>query len=235
VLGALGSGGAILTLPVLVYVAKLKVREAVAVSQVVIGCAALFGSLLQASGRNIQWKQFCWFTVTGIPMAAWGNSLGNRLDPHWQMFIFGGLILAAGSRIIKSAGEPSQTRWDWRVVLVSGALTGLLTGLLGVGGGFLLVPALLAFGGLGPKAAAATSLPIIAVNAGTGAALNHALWLRHLPLALSFLGATLIGTFAGIALASRLSEDRMRLVLGWALVMVALFVIALHTTEIVVG
>jgi uncharacterized membrane protein YfcA len=92
--------------------------------------------------------------------------------------------------------------------------------LLGVGGGFLLVPALIAFGGLEARRATATSLPVIAVNSIGGAAGQAAVWIPVLGLALSFLGATLVGTFGGMMLAREASEVKLKQSLGVVLILV---------------
>ncbi|GAB4414998.1 MAG: sulfite exporter TauE/SafE family protein [Bryobacter sp.] len=231
VLGALGTGGGILALPVLLYVAELPLREAVAVSQVVIALSSLFGTLLQGQRANLAWRHILCYGLAGVPLAKLGNYLGNRLEGDWQMVLFGALVGVAGYRILRGSAATEAGHWNLPLAILSGAGIGFLTGLLGVGGGFLLVPVLISAGGLAVKLAAATSLPIIALNAGMGAWDNRAVWQAHASLVGLFLGSTLVGTYVGIAAAHRLSEQVMRKGVGWALVVVGIFEIIVNAMK----
>jgi uncharacterized membrane protein YfcA len=224
VLGALGSGGAILALPVLVYVAHLGVREAVGVSQVVVGTAALFGSLLNLRSGRISLRHAFLYSLAGIPAAKLGAWAGRQIDAAWQMLVFGILVGIAGWRMLRPANPRPAERESIAVAILVGAVVGSLTGLLGVGGGFLLVPALIGFGGLDTKRATATSLAIIAANSAVGAWESYALWSREISLVGAFLGSTLLGTFAGLNWARRVSEQKLRTALGWVLVSVGVVV-----------
>jgi hypothetical protein len=224
VLGALGSGGAILALPVLVYAGGLPPVQAIAVSQIVVGVAALFGAALQAFQRRVSWRHAALYTVAGIPGTRLGHNLRELLPPDWLLGLFAVILVAAGFRMLRGPEEIPESRSSAALSLSIGATVGLLTGLLGVGGGFLLVPAMIAFGGLPTKAAMATSLPVIALNSLSGAFQSRALWLPHAPLVLSFLAATLTGTFVGIRWGRRFPETRLRDALAWLLVIVGLAV-----------
>ncbi len=224
VLGALGSGGAILALPILVYGAQLPVRQAVAVSQLVVGTAALVGTLLQWRAGRIVWREVLIFGAAGMPATKLGAVLAERADPRWLMLGFAALVMLAGVRILQSAGNNSAGKNRVGVSIVAGGVVGVLTGLLGVGGGFLLVPALIAFAGLDARRATATSLPVIAVNSLTGAVQQQAQWGAVLGLALSFLGATLAGTFIGLKMGKGASELKLKQALGVVLISVGLVV-----------
>jgi len=225
VLGALGSGGAILALPVLVYVAGLPVRQAVAVSQLVVGLASLVGTLLQFRTGRIAWREVLLFALVGIPATRVGTFVATRVEAQLLMIGFAGVMIAAGSRMLltTSKAEGGQRSRIW-ISLMAGLLVGFLTGFLGVGGGFLLVPALIALAGLDAKQATATSLPVIAVNTLSGAMQQSEQWLGVAGLAFSFLGATLVGTFVGLRWGSLASEAKLRQALGMILVAVGIVV-----------
>ncbi len=223
-LGALGSGGAILALPILVYGAALQVRQAVAVSQLVVGTAALVGTQLQVRRGTVVWREALLFGSAGIPATWLGATFERRVDPHWLMLGFAGLVTVSGVRMLQTAHVVETGKNRVGVSLLLGAIVGLLTGLLGVGGGFMLVPALIAFGGLDARRATATSLPVIAVNSLSGAVQQIDQWTAVLGLALSFLGATLVGTFVGIRLGHSVSELKLKKALGFVLISVGLVV-----------
>jgi len=228
VLGSLGSGGAILSLPILVYGAQLPVRQAVAVSQLVVGTAALVGTLLQARRGAVSWREVLIFGAAGIPATKLGSVLAERLDPHLLMIGFALVVVVAGAKMLWSADDHTVGRSRMSVAIGAGALVGVLTGLLGVGGGFLLVPALIAFGGLDSKRATATSLPVIAVNSLSGAVQQEAQWSAVLGLALSFLAATLVGTFIGVQLGRAASATKLKQALGLVLITVGCVVGAVN-------
>jgi uncharacterized membrane protein YfcA len=225
VLGALGSGGAILALPILVYGALLPVRQAVAVSQLVIGTAALVGTLLQARTGRIVWREVILFAVVGVPATRLGSLAAGLVDTKVLLLAFSLVMVAAGIGMAASTrtrGGPTETHVF--VSMVAGGLVGFLTGLLGVGGGFMLVPALIAFGGMDAKRATASSLPVIAVNTLSGAIGQHALWEPVFGLAMSFLGATLVGTFVGLRMGRAASELKLKQALGIVMVFVGILV-----------
>lgn len=224
VLGALGSGGAILALPILVYVAHLPVRQAVAVSQLVIGLASFVGTLVQMPTGRVVWREVLLFGLAGVPATRLGAWTGSHIEPRLLMVGFAGVMALAGVRMLRSSPDEGAGKPRVAVSLVTGLAVGFLTGLLGVGGGFLLVPALITFGGLDARRATATSLPVIALNTLSGAAQNRELWATVLPLALSFLGATLIGTFVGLKVGREASEARLRQGLGMVLILVGVAV-----------
>jgi uncharacterized membrane protein YfcA len=210
VLGALGSGGAILALPVLVYGVSLSVPQAIAVSQIVVGSAALIGALLQSRRGAVRWREASLFAFSGLPATTLGAYLGSHLEARHLMLTFAVLVFLAGARLWFFDSQTPSPRPRLPLCLALGALVGLLTGMLGVGGGFLLVPAMIAFAGIDTRAATATSLPVIALNSLTGALQHVPLWSSLLPLVLTFLLATLLGTFLGLALARRASERHLR-------------------------
>ncbi len=222
VLGALGSGGAILALPVLVYAGGLAPTSAIAVSQLVVGVASLFGGLLQIIAGKISIRGAILYSAAGIPATKIGTLIRERLPENFLMSAFAAIVVVAGLRMLNHRPDSKEGLSHPVLSMGIAATVGLITGMLGVGGGFLLVPAMIAFGGLGTRAAMATSLPVIALNSLSGAYQSQVLWQPHLNMALSFLGATLAGTFLGIRFAKSASEEKLRAALAWTLVLVGL-------------
>jgi uncharacterized protein len=228
-LGALGSGGAILALPILLYGAHLETRQAIAVSQLVVGCAALLGTLLRSLGGDVVWRQALLFGAVGVPASRLGAWVNQRVSPDVLMIFFSILVTAAGLRMLaRASAEPSELPLDVPVSIATGLVVGFLTGMLGVGGGFLLVPSLISFGGLSAKKATATSLPVIAANSLSGAVAHSSLWLPQWPLAVGFLAATLAGTFLGLRVGRQASELKLKQALGAVLILVGIGVGAMN-------
>ncbi len=230
VLGALGSGGAILALPILVYGAQLPVRQAVAVSQLVVGVAALVGTLLQWRSGRIVWREVILFAAAGVPATRLGAYVASLIDPRLLLIAFAAVMTVSGVRMVITAREGGTDAWDanlWISLLIGGAV-GFLTGLLGVGGGFLLVPSMIAFGGMDARRATATSLPVIAMNTLSGAMQQRAQWEAVFGLAMSFLAATLVGTFIGLSMGKEASELKLRQALGIVMVCIGVGVAVMN-------
>lgn len=121
-----------------------------------------------------------------------------------------------------------ETRRDvhaWQALL-AGAGVGVLTGFLGVGGGFLIVPALVLFGGLGMAQAVGTSLPIIALNSAAGLAGHLSQGALDWPVTLRFVALGALGVAAGVALARRTTPSRLRQGFAWFVIVVAVYMLA---------
>ncbi len=217
--GALGSGGAIPSLPVL---------QAVAVSQGVIGIASAMGTALHARKGNVEWREVLLFAGTGIPATKLGALLASSLPSRTLMLILSAIVLISGLRLFLTPESLPGQRKQLEA-LAMGLVVGLLTGTLGVGGGFLLAPAMLGFAGLTARKAMASTLPVIALNSLTGAATHISEWWPVAWLAGSFLLATLMGTFLGIRLAREMSEKRLKQALASLLIIVGFWVAAVNS------
>ncbi|HEV2434863.1 MAG TPA: sulfite exporter TauE/SafE family protein [Verrucomicrobiae bacterium] len=219
-LGLLGSGGSIITLPALVYVAGIPAHEAVGMSLVVVGGTSIVGSLLNARRGSLDWKAGAFFAMSGMAGAFVGAKFTHWVSALVLLFLFGALMLVVGARMLlknETDTQPQQCRL-WRC-LGAGVAVGILTGFLGVGGGFLILPALVLFAGLEMKRAIGTSLAIIAVNClgGLIGQLRYVNLDWHLTLA--FLAAAVAGMFAGTALTSRLSAATLRRGFAWCVLL----------------
>ncbi len=219
-LGLLGSGGSIITLPVLVYVAGIPAHEAVGMSLVVVGGTSIVGSLLNARRGSFDWKAGAFFAVSGMVGAFVGAKFTHLVSSLVLLLLFGALMLVVGARMLlknETDTQPQQCRL-WRC-LGAGVAVGILTGFLGVGGGFLILPALVLFAGLEMKRAIGTSLAIIAVNC-LGGIIGQLHYVNlDWPLTLAFLVAAVAGMFAGTVLTGRLSAETLRRGFAWCVLL----------------
>jgi uncharacterized protein len=226
-LGLLGSGGSIVTLPVLVYVARIPVSQAVGMSLAVVGGTAAVGGYRRFRQGEFALKPAAFFAFSGMVGAFFGAKLTHLIAPSLLMSVFGLLMLVVGAAMLRKRGEdlaPQSCR-PMRCLAV-GAAVGILTGSLGVGGGFLILPALVLFAGVDMKKAIGTSLAIIALNSFAG--LLGQLRYVHFDwwITLAFLGAAVTGMFAGLAVANRISSDSLRRGFAWCVITLGLALLA---------
>lgn len=170
-LGLLGSGGSILTVPVLVYLLHQPEKVAIAGSLVIVGGIALAGVLPYARQRLVDWRSVAWFGIPGMA-GTWGGAwLAQFVSGALQLAVFALVMLAAAWSMFRSGAAavvaPPTERAAWKIV-VDGLAVGVLTGFVGVGGGFLIVPALVLLGGLAMPVAIGSSLAIIALKSAAG-------------------------------------------------------------------
>jgi uncharacterized protein len=208
-LGLLGGGGSILAVPVLVYVAGIEPRDAVGMSLAVVGATSLAAGLLHRRSGQVDGRLAAVFGVLGIGGAWAGARLTRALRPELLLTLFALVMLAAGLAMLRrrhadapGAGTPARGPRPLALVPVALGL-GVLTGFLGVGGGFLIVPALVVFARAPMKIAVGTSLFVIAANSAAG-------WLAHLgegdphaALTAAFTALAILGSIAGERLARR--------------------------------
>lgn len=226
-LGLTGAGGSILTLPVLVYLAGIPPREAVGLSLLIVGTAALVGAWQRARAGEVHFKAAGMFVISGMMGAALGAKLTHLLSPSALMITFAVLMVAVAVRMLlprKSGLQPDPECHPLRC-LMAGAVVGVLTGFLGVGGGFLLMPALVRFARLPLRVATGTSLAIIACNSASGF-VSH-LGEAPIPwlLAAVFTAIAGAGVLVGGKVATRLPEKALRRTFAVLVLMTAAFVL----------
>lgn len=171
-LGLIGGGGSILTVPILVYFLDVQPHEAVGMSLAVVGATSLFGSYLHYRRDNVNVTSGLIFGGAGAAGALLGSPLTKLLSPTALLLIFGILMFVVAVSMLwrkKHAADEMQHKPHHPIQAVFAGLgVGFLTGFLGVGGGFLIVPALVFFGGLAMKKAIGTSLFVIFLNCVAG-------------------------------------------------------------------
>jgi uncharacterized membrane protein YfcA len=213
-LGILGGGGSILTIPVLHHVMGYPVRQAVPMSLVVVGVTSLVGAFGHWRQGNVQLRTAFAFGVPAIVGAVLGADLGLRVADDIRLSIFAVVMLGAAFSMFRggwkerSPGGPSIPG-----VTLIGALVGVLTGFVGVGGGFLYVPVLTVLAGLPVKHAIGTSLVLIVLSCAAGIARylgNPALGSLDWPAIAIFTGIALAGAVGGSRLVPYVSQRHLR-------------------------
>ena len=214
-LGALGSGGSIITTPLLVYVARVPPPSAIGMSLVIVGATSLVGAYLHMRRGNLAIKQCLLFALTGMVGSFLGSTGTHLLSRRVLMLVFSSIMLVAGCIMWRGVAALRKAKAvGVYQCLAAGFCVGLLTGFLGVGGGFLIVPSLIFFGGLDTRMATGTSLGVITFNCATG--LLGQLRFVHIEWGLLslFLAVALVGMIAGATFSARLSESRLRRILA---------------------
>ncbi len=233
-LGLLGAGGSILAVPALVYGAGEPLRVAVPTSLVVVGMSAAAAVVPRIRAGQVQWRIAVVVGAAGVPSTFVGAAVNRSMDPRVLLLGFAGVMVAAAVRMLREAPEIGGDcalpggGVDWRgclpKALGTGIAVGFLTGLFGVGGGFLIVPALVLMLGLPMAVAVGTSLVVVAVNAAAGVAAHAGSSTIDLHLTAGFAGAAVAGSLVAARLATRLPADRLRRWFAWLVLAVAAFV-----------
>jgi uncharacterized membrane protein YfcA len=219
-LGLTGAGGSIITLPVLVYLADVAPKEAVGLSLFIVGVAALVGAIQRWRAGEIHLKAVLLFALAGMAGAVGGARLTPLVSSTALMIIFAILMLVvAANMLIGSKNEVTQEA-ECRPLrcLSAGLAVGVLTGFIGVGGGFLLVPALVRFAKLPLRMATGTSLAVIAFNSAAGFVSHYGEAPPRWGLALLFAGIAAVGVLAGSKLSKLLPVKKLRQ--GFALMVI---------------
>jgi uncharacterized membrane protein YfcA len=245
VLALIGSGGSILTVPVLVYLLKIEPVTATAYSLFIVGMTALAGAIPYWKRGELDRNALIWFSFPSIA-AVWLTRaiLLPALPDVWLtvgavsigkgqalMILFAGLMLVSAILMLRDAPPLAQTSTPRRTLLVlEGAVVGVLTGLVGAGGGFLIIPALVLLAGLPMKTAVGTSLALIALKSiiGFSGDLTSGLapdWL----LLLSFTSVAILGILLGARFVPNIDARNLKRGFGVFLILVAA---AMLVTEI---
>ncbi|WP_438316353.1 sulfite exporter TauE/SafE family protein [Streptomyces sp. HUAS TT3] len=231
-LGALGGGGSVLAVPALIYLLGFTPAAATTASLIIVTATSATALYAHATSGNVRWKTGVLFAAAGIAPAIAAATLATRLPEAVLTAAFAAIAALAALRMLKPPHAEQQPR-PIRPARAAGAGAGLgaVTGLLGVGGGFLAVPALVGVLGLRMRAAVGTSLLVITVNslaalaarAGTSTPLD---WTVIAP----FTGAAILGAWDGKRLASKISGPTLQRIFAIALLTVAALMLtdALH-------
>lgn len=232
-LGLLGSGGSILTVPVLVYLFGQDEKVAIAGSLAVVGTIALAGALQYLRSGQVDWRNVGWFGVPGMAGTWLGAMIAAFIPGLVQLALFAIVMLLAAVMMLRgnhlSDQVKRQPRKVWKIAL-DGLAVGVMTGLVGVGGGFLIVPALVLLGGLSMHKAVATSLVIIALKSFSGF-IKYLSVLEQQGLELDWsvlgivIGFGILGSWAGNRLAGHVPQDMLRRIFGIFLVLMGAYIL----------
>ena len=238
-LGLLGSGGSIITVPVLVYLLGQEEKTAIAGSLFVVGNIALAGSLQYVRARLIDWRNVLVFGVPGMVGTYLGALIAAFVPGILQLSLFALVMLLASYMMLRPvilANEVHEPRDTWKIAS-DGLFVGVITGLVGVGGGFLIVPALALLGGLAIHKAVATSLVIIALKSYSGFyKYLDVLEQQNLELDWQTLmlvtGLGIVGSYAGAKIANRMPQDKLKRGFGFFLIVMGIYILARSVPEV---
>lgn len=228
-LGLLGGGGSILTVPVVIFSLGVDPKTAIAMSLPIVGGAAAVGVVGHWRKGNVDFRVAIPFGIAAMIGAFGGAKLAHILSGGTQLLFLAVVMLAAAYSMVRNAELPERAVAEHRnvrpLVFVVGSLTGLLTGLVGVGGGFLLVPALVLLAGVPMRRAVGTSLFVIVLNTIAGYAGYHGSVDVPWTTVAWFAGATAVGIIIGTALVSRVPQATLKRAFALLLVVVAALLI----------
>ncbi|APR75773.1 Hypothetical protein A7982_01119 [Minicystis rosea] len=224
-LGLLGGGGSILTLPILVYVLRVEPRAAIAMSLFVVGVTSVAGAVAHARAGRVRVRAALVLGGAAMAGALAGGRIARFVPATALLVAFGAVMLVTSLAMMRGRraalrGEPRAAK-----VLAAGVAVGLVAGLVGAGGGFLIVPALAIFGGLAVPEAVGTSLVVIALQSFAGFAGNEAR--GHLDWALTAVvsASSVAGSFLGAHAGRALSPDALRGGFAWFVLVMAVALI----------
>lgn len=248
-LGLIGGGGSILTVPILVYLFHIDPILATAYSLFIVGATSLFGSFSHVKLGNIHWRTVFVFGIPSIAsvfltrlyvVPAIPNPIftlaGYEISKATGLLIlFAVIMLAASYSMIRKPKKAEENalddvKYNYPLILAEGAIVGAVTGLVGAGGGFLIIPALVLLAKLPMKKAVGTSLMIIAAKSLIG-------FMGDLkgdevidwPFMLTFTAIAVVGIFAGSYLSSKVSNDKLKPVFGWFVLVMGIYILLKET------
>jgi len=247
-LGLVGSGGSILTVPILVYMLGIDPVSATGYSLFVVGVTSLSGGIRSFFHQKIEFKAILFFGIPSlitvyltraflmpqIPEVILKTDGFQLTKSVFLMLVFAVIMVLASVSMIrpckdceKRAGD-SGTDFNYLMIILMGSLVGIVTGLVGAGGGFLIIPVLVFFAKLPMKSAVGTSLFIIAINSAVGfigfAAGEHSVIDWSLLIKFSLLAVA--GIFMGIFLSRKISGEKLKTGFGWFVLMMGCYIIA---------
>lgn len=229
-LGLLGSGGSILTVPVLHYLFGQPEPAAVGGSLLVVGSIAAAGVVPHALARRVNWRDVAWFGLPGMAGAWVGATLAQWIPGALQLGAFAVVMYVAAWRMLApglaAAGTGESRPRTPAAIVAGGAAVGLLSGIVGVGGGFLIVPALVLLAGVPMASAVGTSLAVITLNSLLGfTRYLDVLEARHIELDWATLalvtGVGIVGSQVGFRLAAHVPQVLLRRLFAATLLVMA--------------
>ena len=218
-LGLLGGGGSILTVPLLAYVAGMDAKQAIATSLLVVGTTSAVAAVSHARAGRVQWRTGLIFGVAGMAGAYGGGLLARFIPGSFLLIGFAVMMIATAVAMLRGRKDVAPADPSHRIpvpkVIAEGLVVGLVTGLVGAGGGFLVVPALALLGGLPMPIAVGTSLVVIAMKSFAGFAGYLSSVAIDWRIAGMVTAAAVIGALLGSRLTALVNPDSLRKAFGW--------------------
>lgn len=211
-LGALGGGGSTLTVPILTYAGGLAPRSAIASALFVVAVTSTIGAVAHARADRVRWRTALTFGPAGMVGAYAGGRLAELLPGRASLVAFAVTMCVTALAMLLRSGRPSRVQVELSTArtIAVGAAVGLVTGTIGTGGGFLIVPALVLIAGLPIEMAVGTSLIVIALQslAGFAGRLGHVAidW----PVTLGVAALASAASVAGRRIACRIAPARLQ-------------------------
>ena len=234
-LGLLGGGGSILAVPALVFGLGLDLEQAIPISLLVIGVASLVGAVPKIRQHQVNWRMAGVFAACGIPATFAGSAIGRLLPQSVVMIGFAAVMVVAGIRMLMDRGdtgtacEVGDAGIDWRRCaprsIPAGIAVGFLTGLFGVGGGFLIIPALVLMLGLEMSVAVGTSLVIIVANSAAGLVSHLSGASIDWAITAAFAGTAIVGSMIAGHFGTKVDTDRLQRWFAYLVFVVAAYVL----------
>ncbi|MEY4603736.1 MAG: hypothetical protein RIT43_1028 [Bacteroidota bacterium] len=245
-LGLIGSGGSVLTLPIMVYLLGVSTVLATSYSLFVVGVAAMIGAFQAVRKGNADLKMAVIFGLPSIAgvyvtrafiLPSFPVVLFNLGDfevkrEFFLMILFAFLMLFAAISMIRSGRKSTdaelqgEAKMNYAILLAEGLLVGAITGLVGAGGGFLIIPVLVLMSGMPMKKAVGTSLIIIAAKSAVGFLGDIQSGMQvDLPFLMTFSFATSLGIIFGSILSERISAEKLKSAFGWFVLSFAIFIL----------
>lgn len=240
-LGLLGSGGSILTIPILVYVFHVSPSDATTYSLFVVGVSALVGSFNGAKNNLLDYKTALYFGLPSVISVFLMRKLLVPLLPNnlltisnftlttdlLIMLVFSVLMIFASFSMIQKRKiiEKESSEINHNHLIIKGVFVGLLTGFVGVGGGFLIIPALLFTAKLPMKNAVATSLIIIVFNSLLGFLGSVSTTKIEWNFLLLFTAFAISGIFIGMYLSKKIANEKLKPLFGWFVLLTGIYII----------
>jgi uncharacterized membrane protein YfcA len=239
IVGLLGAGGSIMTTPLFIYAEHMAPVEAIASSLLVVAAASAFALVRHGMRGHIQWRTGFIFGLSGMLSAFVGGQVGAHLPGEILLFAFSIIMAITGFAMIRRRKSTSLTNGHkprtYRLVL-DGALVGFITGIVGAGGGFMVVPALVLFGGLAIKEAIATSLLVVIMkclgafagfalkfNDGALISFNSKIDFDFQVILIAIIGAS-VGSVVGSLFSSKVKSEKLSIAFGWFVIAMAVFI-----------
>ncbi|MFZ4058045.1 MAG: sulfite exporter TauE/SafE family protein [Ferruginibacter sp.] len=243
-LGLIGSGGSILTVPILVYIMGINPVDATAYSLFIVGITALVGGIKRALVQKVDIKAIVVFAIPSIAVVYITRFWIMPFIPDHLLYIghfeltksiallllFAIVMIFASVSMIRPFKETisvnNSADYNYPLILIQGALVGLLTGLVGAGGGFLIIPALVLLTKMPMKEAVGSSLFIVASNALIGFGVDvvqgqHLDW----TLLLGFTFAAIVGIFIGVFLSKKIASSKLKTAFGWFVLAMGIYIL----------
>ena len=228
-LGLIGAGGAIVAVPTFVYVGGIDPNLADGYALFIVAVSSAVAVVMQGRAKNIAWRAvFAFGSGTIITLVVVRYYLDQFVPQNVQMLIFGVALLAAAIAMLRSQRQPTKPAENKPMMLtLYGIAVGALSGLLGVGGGFLMTPALVLWAGLDMRRAVATSLVLISINSTAGVATDMVDGLQYdWPLVIVCTIISTAGIIIGTLLSRRIEVNTLKSIFGWLVLAIGIGVLA---------